>query len=182
MVSSSSKTRVACSPRWTVRCFLWAITFARNSLRDFAYASRVKRESRDSLDMAGISLIGKAVSHSQQGDGVFQLGLPGRLHGPESFLDVVGGELAVGGEVVGREIGDLPEHRAPDLQRRGMELLLHAPGAGVPRAALDRQHLGAVNRFERRLGLQAHLLHARMAGDVIGALAPHILEPDLEHY
>src|SRR5258707_6878520 len=90
----------------------------------------------------GIS-IGEAIGHSHEGDGMAQLRLAYCVQRAEAFLDVVRGKLAIGGEEIRRELRDLAEHRAPDLQRGLVELLLHAPGARVPRAALDGEHLGA---------------------------------------
>src|SRR5262249_2140525 len=46
MVSSSSKSSVTCSPRWTVRGLLCASTRVRKSWRVLAYASSVSRLSR----------------------------------------------------------------------------------------------------------------------------------------
>src|SRR5690348_5431207 len=133
MVSSSSNTRVTWSPRWTVRFFLWAMTLARKSLRALAYASRVMRDCGEILVMV---LVRQAVSHAQQGEGVAQFRGRAAAGALEAFLQVMRGELAVGGEVVGLQLGDLADHRAADLERRLVELGLHAPGAGVAGAAL----------------------------------------------
>src|SRR6476659_1075419 len=123
MVSSSSKSSVRWSPRCTVRDFLCAMTCVRKSLRALAYASRVIIESRESF---GIS-VGEPIGHSQEGDGVAQLGLAlAAVEGAEAFLDVVSLHLALGGEEIRRELRHLPEHRAPDLQRDLVEFLLHA--------------------------------------------------------
>src|SRR4051812_31732205 len=103
-----------CCPSCTVRGRLCSSTLARNSLRDFAYVSRVIRESRLILSM----LIGEAIGHSQEGQGMAQLCTAFRLRALEPFLDVVAGELAIGCEVVGLEFGDLPHHGPADLERR----------------------------------------------------------------
>ena len=50
----------------------------------------------------------------------------------EAFLDVVPGHLAIGGEEIGSELGDLEKHRAADLQRRLVELLLRSDRGLTP--------------------------------------------------
>src|SRR3989442_3764650 len=94
------------------------------------------------------------------------------LHGvlrfvPHALADVPRGDGAVGGYVIRLRLGHLPEHRPPDLHRVGEVLGLHAPGAVVAGAALHRGHRGAGNRLEHLTRLLTHVLHARMAWDVI---------------
>src|SRR5437870_10755473 len=90
------------------------------------------------------------------------------------------GELAIGREEVRRRVGDLAEDGTADLERGRVELLLHAPGSGVSRAALDGDHFGARDSLERLLRLQPDLLHARMARHVVGDLAERARELRLE--
>src|SRR5438067_8409321 len=84
--------------------------------------------------------------------------------------DVARGDRAVGAHEVRLDCRHLPEHRPADLHRALVILGLHAPGAVVSRAALDHRHLGARNHLERFARLLSHVLHARVAGDVIGDL------------
>src|SRR5258708_20974707 len=93
------------------------------------------------------------------------------LREAKALLDVVAGELAVGGEVVGLEFRDLAVDGPADLDRGLVELLLHAPRARVSRASLDREHLGPGHGFKRLPRFLTDFLSARVARDVIPDLA-----------
>src|SRR6185369_16582161 len=85
------------------------------------------------------ALVGEAVGHAKEGDGVAELrAAPGI---GQSLVDVVPGHLAVGGEPVGLEFGDLAIDRAADLDRDRMKLLLHAVCAGMARTPFNGQDL-----------------------------------------
>src|SRR6185503_15326578 len=89
-------------------------------------------------------------------------------------------DRAVGTDVGGARFGHHAEYRAADLHRVLVVLGLHAPGAVMAGAALHRGHLGAGNRLEQLARLLPHVLHARMARDVIRDLAERLLEVGLE--
>src|SRR4051812_7858195 len=113
----------------------------------------------------------EAIGHPEKRDRVLQLRMALVLRQLRyTLLDVMSGKGTVGGEIVRREFVDLPEHGPADLERRLVEFLLRPPRARVPGAALDREHFRARHTLQRFGGLRPDLLHARMAGHVIGHL------------
>src|SRR6202008_4818846 len=91
---------------------------------------------------AGVPAAGEAlqpISDPYQGDRVL-LAAGGLAH---ALPDVAPGDGAVGADVVGRALGHLAEHRAPDLHRVLVVLDLDAPRPVVAGAALDRRDLRA---------------------------------------
>src|SRR5712692_4017303 len=115
-----------------------------------------------------------AVSLAQERQGM-------RFHCITGFLshslhDVPCSDRAIGADVVGRSGGHLAEHRPADLHRLVEVLGLHAPGAVVTRAALDHRHLGARHALQHLARLLAHVLHAGVAGDVVGDFSEWLLE------
>ena len=100
-----------------------------------------------------------------------------------ALRDVVAGQRAVGADVVGLVLGHRLEHRLADLHRDRVGRRLHAVGAGVARAALDRVELHRdrlADQLEHLLGLAADLLHPAVAGDVVADLAQRSLEVGLQ--
>jgi hypothetical protein len=89
---------------------------------------------------------------------------------PRPFLDVVAGQLAVGGEVVGRELGDLAEHGPADLERVSWNSFFtpHVPACPEQRSIASTSVPGTARALR---GLQPDLLHARVARHVVGDLA-----------
>src|SRR5205809_169895 len=83
-----------------------------------------------------------AVSLAKQRKGMGFLGMRRGSALSYALHDMPPRDRAIGGNIVWtcavRPFAHLPEDRAADLHRAGEELLLHAPGAVVARAALDR--------------------------------------------
>ena len=104
----------------------------------------------------------------------------GTLAFAHPLQDMAPRDRAVRADPVGRRLAHHAEYRTPDLHRVGVILGLHAPGAIVPGAALDRGQLRAGDRLQHFARFLPHVLHARMAGDVIRDLAQCSLEIRLQ--
>src|SRR5258706_438705 len=94
----------------------------------------------------------------------------------DALHDVARRDRAIGADVVWLGRRHLPEHRPSDLHRVVKIFCLHAPRAVVAGAALDHRHLRARHHLQRLARFLPHVLHACMAGDVIGDLAERVLE------
>ena len=77
-------------------------------------------------------------------------------------------------------LGHLPENRTADLHGGFVELLFHAPGSGMTRAALHGVDGGLRNHRQHFASLLADVLDPQMAGDVIRDFAQRIGEIGLE--
>src|SRR4051812_47699354 len=98
----------------------------------------------------------QAVCPAKQGEGMRFLGFGFGMALMNPLHDMPSGDRAVRAYVVGTRLAHLAKHRTADLHRVGEELLLHAPGAVVPGAALDRAHRRAGDAFEQLPRLLSH--------------------------
>src|SRR5882672_772264 len=106
-----------------------------------------------------------------------RLSCPGLAH---ALLYMAGGDRTVGTDVIGLSAGHLAEYRPPDLHRVFVVLGFDAPGsivAGAPLHGVERRPWYELQRFA---GLLSHVLHARMARDVVGHFSKRGLEVGLE--
>src|SRR5579862_3778150 len=168
-VRRSSKSQLAFGPTASCRVRLCASTRARKASRSRAYCSSVMRSAALSCRA---SITSQSVSEAQQSERVLRRAL--RLR--EEALDLLAGHRTVAAVVIGLGALDTLCHRAADLRRGGPELALHAVGAVVPGAALDHLDGRARDQLECVAGLQPEILHAQMAGHVVGHLAEGLLE------
>src|SRR5512146_113060 len=113
----------------------------------------------------------EAISQPQESERML-----GLLPALETACDLAAGHGAVARIVLGSGGLDALDDRAADLHRCGAEFLLHAVGAVVSGAALDRLHGGVGDEAQHIPGLQADVLHAQVTGDVIAHLAERALE------
>src|SRR6266699_5332304 len=97
-----------------------------------------------------------------------------------ALLYVTGGDRAVGADVVGLAASHLPEDRPPDLHGVFEVLGFDAPGSIVAGATLYRVERRPRYELQRFAGLLSHVLHARMAWDVVGHFSERGLEVGLE--
>src|SRR4051812_19303163 len=72
---------------------------------------------------------------------------------PNALHDMPGGDRAIRADVIRDRLGHAAEHGAADLHRVFEVLGLHAPGAVVAGAALDRGDGRAGDRLEQLAGL-----------------------------
>src|SRR5437667_7819700 len=123
------------------------------------------RLDRSILGMASIVIQAgsNSVGLPKQRQGV-RLDGPGLAH---ALLYMARGDRAVGADVVGLVAGHLPEHRPSDLHGVLVVLGFDAPGSVVAGAALHRVERRPRYELQRFAGLLSHVLHARMARDVV---------------
>src|SRR5213592_4708776 len=136
------------------------------------------RLERSILGMASIVIQAgsNSVGLPKQRQGV-RLDCPGLAH---ALLYMARGDRAVGADVVGLVAGHLPEHRPSDLHGVLVVLGFDAPGSVVAGAALHRVERRPRYELQRFAGLLSHVLHARMARDVVGHFSERGLEVGLE--
>src|SRR6267143_1799218 len=106
-----------------------------------------------------------------------RLDCPGLAH---ALLYMAGGDRAVRADVVGIVAGHLPEHGPPDLHGVFVVLGFDAPGSVVAGATFHRVERRPRYELQRFAGLLSHVLHARMARDVVGHFSERGLEVGLE--
>src|SRR6476659_6982660 len=85
----------------------------------------------------------------------------------DALLDPATRNRAVRADVLRLEVVHPLEDRLADLHRFGEELALHAPGAVVTGASLDRVDRRVGNPLEHFARLLTDVLHARVTRDVI---------------
>src|SRR5262245_32803732 len=85
----------------------------------------------------------------------------------EALDDVQARERTVGGDARRARLGKRLIELGSILEREGVELLLHAPGAVESAAFLDQLHLGSGQELKQVEGAQANVLGAQMTGRVI---------------
>src|SRR5437660_9421931 len=137
------------------------------------------RLARSMLGMASIVIIeagSNSVGLAKQRQGVRPDG-PGP---PHALLYMARGDRAVRADVIGLVAGHLPEHGSPDLHGVFVVLGFDAPGSVVTGATLHRIEGRPRYELQRFAGLLSHVLHARMARDVVGHLSERGLEVGLE--
>src|SRR6266478_393565 len=106
-----------------------------------------------------------------------RLDCPGLAH---ALLYMAGRDRAVRADVVGLVAGHLPEHGLSDLHGVFVVLGFDAPGSVVAGATLHRVEGRPRYELQRFAGLLSHVLHARMARDVVGHFSERGLEVGLE--
>src|SRR5438045_2335492 len=105
------------------------------------------------------------------------LDCPGPAH---ALFYMARGDRAIRADVVGLVAGHLPEHRPPDLHGVFVVLGFDAPGSVVAGATFHGVERRPRYELQRFAGLLSHVLHARMARDVVGHFSERGLEVGLE--
>src|SRR5437879_158307 len=124
------------------------------------------RLARSILGMASIVIQtgSNSVGLPKQRQGV-RLDRPRLAH---ALFYVARGDRAVRADVVGLVAGHLPEHRPSDLHGMFVVLGFDAPSSVVAGATLHSVERCPWHELQRFAGLLSHVLHARMARDVVG--------------
>src|SRR6185436_21110399 len=94
----------------------------------------------------------------------------------DPLLDPAAGDRTVRAHVVRVVVVHPVEYRLADAHRFRKELDLDAPRAVMTGAPLDRVDFGSRNPLQRLARLLPHVLHARVAGNVVADLAERLLE------
>src|SRR6266853_2408952 len=98
----------------------------------------------------------------------------------DALLYVPGRDRTIGADVVWLAVSHLAKYRPPDFHRVFVVHGLHAPGSVVAGTAFHRVERRPRYELQRFAGLLPHVLHARMARDVVGHFSKRGLEVGLE--
>src|SRR6266567_8959381 len=125
--------------------------------------------------MRGMGLL-YSVGHPQQRKGMLLPAVMRAVALIDALKDCTPRDGTVRADVIGIGLSHLAKDGPSDFHRRGEVLGLDAPGAVVPRAALDGVHRGSGQPFENFARLLADVLHARVTRNVVADLTQRHLE------